>query len=59
MLTFDPDFEEHQAMLQDVSKTWFNVLSEHERYMLTVSEDTYEAEILWIDEPEANFHELR
>ena len=47
----------NQEMFQDVSKTWFNVQSAHERYMLTVSDDTYEAEILWIDEPESN--ELR
>ena len=46
-------------MFQDVSKTWFHVQSEHEGYMLTVSEDTYEAEILWIDEPESKFHEVR
>ena len=59
MLTFDPDFEEHQEMFQDVSKTWFNVQGEHERCMLTVSEDTYEAEILWIHEAESKFHELR
>ena len=59
VLTFDLDFGEHQEMFQDLSKTWFNVQSEHERYMLTVSEDTYEAKILWIDEPESKFHELR
>ena len=59
LLNFDNDFEEHQEMFQDVSKTWFNVQSEHERYMLTVSDDTYESEILWIDEPETKFHESR
>ena len=56
MLTFDPNFEEHQEMFQDVSKMWFNVQSE--RYMLTLSEDTYEAKILWIDEHETKFHGL-
>ena len=59
LLTFDANFKEQQQIVEDMSKTWFNLQSKHERYLLTFSEDNNEADMLWIDETETKFHELR